>query len=272
LNALRAIGLVAFVAGCGAGGDTGGLPTSAPISGGGTYNKVVGTYILVDTSTDLGDPTVLADGPAGPFTLWLTFGGTEIRRSVLPRLGVDASPPAPALVATEAWEGGRVAAPSVERSASGYQMVYEAGIDILATASSDDGTTWTGKTPLGPHGHNPSLAAGALYYDAEGEIWLQDTPTPLLPGTAPEVRVVDAAGRKVWKMVFNCPGHDTPTAICYAGSYDGVHFETTEVPILQPEAPDEFGPTLALGDAQAVLFFGQQPTGLHVRIGAATSP
>src|SRR5262249_36905883 len=67
------------------------------------------------------------------------------------------------------------------------------------------------------------------------------------------------------------PGRNS-IAICYAGSWDGASFVTTGVPILQPDQPDETGPSAVLSTDQAILFFAQKPTGLKSRIGAAGAP
>src|SRR5207237_6713676 len=99
-----------------------------PASGATGYHKIEGTYVLLDSAADLSDPTVVADSPAGPFRIWFTWNGREIRRSDLAHLATDATPPRPALAASEPWEQGAVKAPTVDCAPGGAcSMFYETG-------------------------------------------------------------------------------------------------------------------------------------------------
>ncbi|HJZ83769.1 MAG TPA: hypothetical protein VKN99_01310 [Polyangia bacterium] len=261
--------LTVCAAACGTRAEPGNSPENPPFSGAIGYHKIDGTYVLLDPVADLTDPSVVADSPAGPFHIWFTYGGATIRRSDLPHLGTDATPPRPALSASEPWEAGRVAAPSVERAAQGFRMVYEAATDVIAVVVSSDGETWTGKREIA-RGHTPMLAGGHLFLQDSGFVYREGT--PLFTGTDPDVIVrATPSDRLIWQMFYNCPGRNS-IAICYAGSWDGASFVTTGVPILQPDQPDETGPSAVLSTDQAILFFAQKPTGLKSRIGAAVAP
>src|SRR5207244_33078 len=125
-------------------------------------------------------------------------------------------------------------------------------------------------------GHAPSLVRGFVFYEQDGEVWRAPANTTpalhILTGENPDVHArVTTGERDLWQMFFNCRGRDQiSTAICYAGSYDGEHFVTTYIPILQPDLPDEEGPTGLVDNTAAVLFFGQAPASSPSRIAAAT--
>jgi hypothetical protein len=264
--------VAAWLAACGTGGEAGGPPQNTPVSGATGYDKVDGTYVLVDSNADLTQPTVVADSPEGPFALWFTYSGVEIRRSDLPALGKDATPPRPALAALEPFEGGVVQSPSVERLPDGrYQMLYQAAVGLIAMAESEDGESWTNRRVVGS-GNTPSLASGRIFYERDGMIELGGE--PLLRGISPDVHLrATAGGRPMWQMFFNCPGRDgISVAICFAGSFDGEHFMANYTPVLAPDAPDELGPAQVGGIDRAVLFFAQLPIGGRFRIGAARAP
>jgi hypothetical protein len=273
---MRRVIIVLFCAACGTGGDTSGPPQNAPVSGAGGFTKVMGDYVLLD-SKPLTDPALYATSSSGPFAIWVTRGGTEIWRTDLARIGTDPTPLRPALAATEPWEMGSVAKPSVEHDASGYHMAYEAAGNIIALADSADGEVWTNKRMLGT-GRAPSLASGFVFYESMGEIWRAPAnATPALhiaTGTNPDVHVRQTAGdRPIWQMYFNCTGRDLVSiAVCYGGSFDGENFSTTYIPILQPDLPDEEGPTGFVDNVGAILFFAQTPSGFMTRIAAATAP
>ena len=96
----------------------------------------------------------------------------------------------------------------------------------------------------------------------------------VVSGTNPDVHVRQTPGeRPIWQMFFNCTGRDQVSlAICYAASYDGENFSTTDIPILQPDLPSEIGPSGFIGSESAVVFFAQTPSGFMSRIAAATAP
>ena len=271
----RAI-FILLCASCGTGGATGGPPTNVPFSGAAGYAKVNGDYVLLD-SKPLTAPALLTDSPDGPYAIWMTRGGTEIWRVDLDHLGTDPSPLRMALAPTEPWEMGSVANPSVERDATGFHMAYEAAGSVIALADSTDGESWTGKRMLGP-GHAPALVHGFVFYDDGADVWRapvgSEPPVHALAGTNPDVHLRQTAGeRPLWQMFFNCTGRDqVSTAICYAASYDGENFTSTDIPILQPDLPSEIGPSGFIGSESAVVFFAQTPSGSMSRIAAATAP
>jgi hypothetical protein len=252
---------------CGSQPSTGAPPTNQPISGTGTYSKIDGTYV-VSAAVNLSDPAVVASSTAGPFALWFTYADNEIRRSDLPTLKGTATSPRPALTATEPWEGGSVAAPALERTQSGYRMVYEAAGGVLGQATSSDGEQWSNKQQIGM-GHHPSIAGGSLYYDTGGQIFRDGI--ALFSGASPDVHVFTTfADRMQWLIFYECPA-TMSVSICAAGSFDGTHFTLGTTPLLPAVAPDERGPAAVLGGTSAVMFFWQL-AGASPRIGAATTP
>jgi hypothetical protein len=271
---MRAAVLAALLAGCGAGSGESGPPANPPFSGAAGYVKVPGDYVIVDSQIDLGDPAVLTDSADGPFALWITRNGSEIWRTDMARIGTNPTPLRPAVLPTEPWEQGRCAKAAVERDATGFHMAYEAAGSTVALADSSDGEHWTQKRMLGP-GHAPSLRRGFVFYEQLGQIWRApasgEAAFPIVVGTNPDMRVrTTPAERELWQLFFNCPGQGgASVAICYAGSFDGEHFATGDVPLLQPDAPSELGPTGFVGDDAAILFFGQTPAGFRSRIAAA---
>jgi hypothetical protein len=265
---------LACALGCGTQDSPGNPPAHAPFAGSTGYRKVAGVFVLLDPSVDVTDPTVVADSPDGPFAIWVTYGGAEIRRADLSHLGTDPSPLRPALSPAEPWEGARVAAPSVVRNGTGYQMAYEAADGVLATAESQDGEHWSDRRQVG-RGKTPALAGGRLFYvdQLDGQIWSGATPTGIRGGAPDVIARPGADGRIVWQLFFECPGTGgLSIGICYAGSFDGTSFRRTALPIFSPDVPDERGPAAVLGVDHATLFFAQQPTGFPVRIGAAVAP
>jgi hypothetical protein len=268
--------------GCGTGGTPGASPSNSPVSGATGYQKISGTYVLAVASVDLADPAVVADSASGPYHIWMTYAGSEIRRSDLPNLGTDPTVPRPALAATESFEQGRVAAPSVAHDASGWHMAYEAADGVIALADSEDGEAWTNKRVV-TLGHAPSLLGTQVFFEQAGEIWALEsgpkettpttamTPVHVLTGSSPDAHIVTTlAGRPLWQLFFNCSSPASPSiAICYAASFDGRSFESNGIPVLSPGAPDELGPSQVSGEGLDVLFFAQAPTGLRSRIGVA---
>jgi hypothetical protein len=276
-----ALALTSLLVACGAGGEPGGPPANSPNAGVSGYTKIKDTYVLADATAALSEPAVVADSPDGPFQIWVTYAGTDIRRADLPALGMPATPLRPALAATEPWEGSRVLAPSIERTASGtYQMVYEAAGGVIGRADSTDGETWTAKRMV-TLGHHPTLAAGVLMYEQDGAVVAETAdafpPLPIVTGTSPDLHLrTTAAGRQVWALFYNCPGASGTAgpsiAICFAGSFDGIHFVVSASPALDPRAPDELGPAAILGETGGTLFFAQVAGPSPLRIAAAQSP
>ena len=311
---MRAL-VIVFASGCGLGwidgndDPTAGLPTA----GAGPYVRLerddttpaTEPRFLDELRANLDDPTMLAGG-AG-LRVWFTRATTEPVTSEIhytettsPR-ALPAVGPMAVLAATEAWEEGSVASPSVIAvPAGGFVMFYEGGVAMpaIGRAVSTDGIAWT-KDPL------PVLAGasspGAVVVG--GETWLFATrpgeagiwravdggggfafdaapviaPRPETPEAFDALSVSDPFALAVPKLdggqrihLWFAGATETPTpavAIGYAASFDGIEWLRFggDKPML---IADAFAPTVVLEPAGGLMLFAE-PLGSNTVVSAA---
>ena len=158
---LRVILLAIVIGGCGLDpfSEGPGGADNLPTSGSGPYARFESDdntpadepFVVFDNSADLSDPSVLTGGLG--LRIWMTRTPTNTTDSqvfyveVASPHDVPPNPPSLALAADQAWEGGRVAAPSVIDLGGGHlAMFYEGGAtspQIGRADSQDNGATWT---------------------------------------------------------------------------------------------------------------------------------
>ena len=146
-------------AGCGLGWlDASSSDDGLPTTGAGPYGKLetddstaaLEPWLLYDLTVDLSDPSALGRTDGG-LRIWVTRAVTgsdlaEIWYAEVPSIhSIPDVEPAPALIADQPWEEGRVAAPNVVRRGRQLVMFYEGGVVAPAigrATSDDDGATW----------------------------------------------------------------------------------------------------------------------------------
>ncbi len=194
-----AVGLaLVALGGCGLGltDDTSGGRDHLPAAGAGPFRRLAfdadtpleEPLLAADRIIDFDEPAVLA-APGGGFRYWLSrepadlpLGDTEIWAGALTALTAAPSGPAPALVADQAWEQGRVAAPAVVVDPGDRRhltMFYEGGLaapQIGRADSFDDGATWQ------KHGAPVLAAASSPGAAWDGVDWLLAIERPAAPG------------------------------------------------------------------------------------------
>lgn len=220
-------------AGCGLGilGDESGGGDNLPTQGAGPYGKpdidfetpAEEPYVLEDPRGSLVDPSALWRDDGG-FRIWMgridddaENDETEIYYAELPSI-TEFPDRAPGLVMSpsEAWEGVRVARPSViELDDGSLVMFYEGGDGHIGRADSTDGISWT------KHAGNPVLS------DAGN----------------PGVALVDDGTGPQWVLFVTRPGED---GIFRADSIDGVDWTLDPRPVIvpRPVKPEAFDPFL----------------------------
>jgi len=310
-KAVRAAALLLVTSGWGLGlfePESGGCD-NLPTLGAGPYGKpqvdfdtlADEPHVVDDSRASLVDPAALERDDGG-FRLWYgreadnSVGESEIWYAEIPSI-TDLPDVAShvLMTATQPWEEGRVAAPSITAlSDGGLVMYYEGGVAAPAIGraeSADDGQSWTKSSdnPVLTGAAEPSAVEHggiwALYFTVPGESgihraestdgldWLVDDepvilPRPDLAEAFDSVSVSDPAaivrltpaGQAHYGMFFNGRTGDDVAAIGFAGSFDGVSWERFggPDPVLHPVAPEEHGPAVVLRSAQGFLFFHQQ--------------
>src|SRR5689334_2922851 len=147
-RAVAAMAMVVVVlAACGIPGGEGGGSSHLPTSGGGPYEKPAGDsttpaeepYVIVDATADLTDPSVLPSSDGG-FDIWFTRDAKEIWYAHLPTIhDLPDVGPIVTFAADEAWEDGRVRAPSVLDDGGDRRVMYYQGADDrIGRARSED--------------------------------------------------------------------------------------------------------------------------------------
>ncbi len=271
-------------------------------------------FVLFDREAELYDPEVLTGG-AG-LRIWMTRevpgppdNDQQIFYAEVPSVHDEATiAPRLALAADQAWEEGRVAAPTVVDQGGGQLvMFYEGGVAARAIGradSSDDGATWTKlAAPVLADATAPAAALAddrfELYVtrpDAPG-IWratgtdiftLDGAPIVVArPGLAkafdaggvadPEI-VIDreTTGRLHWGLFFvgdNVMPSDAANVIAavgYAGSFDGVTWDRFGGAGAQLAAPAT-GPAVILSPAHGLMLYVEVKRG-NRSIAAAHNP
>jgi hypothetical protein len=282
---------------------TAGLPTA----GAGPYGRLAiddttpaaEPQLLDDNAAFLSDPSVLRDddgrlrvwyvrAPAGDPALAAIHHAEVPDEHDVPDVG-----PVAVVVADQAWEEGRVAAPSVIEDGAGLVMYYQGGATTpaIGVARSTDGTTWQkDPAPVLPAAGAP----GAVIVD--GATWLFVT-RPGMPGIwravdAGQGFVLDAAPvvspRPSLADAFDRATVGDPTALAvprrgggtrihlwftgttedpmedpavgYAGSFDGVTWERfgLENPMLAGFAT---GPSVVLEASRGLMVFAEPNRG-----------
>ncbi len=208
------------------------------------------------------------DAPRLPVPAWSAFAARGILRSP-PRAngqrGFDEG--TPALTATAEWEGGHVEDPWTVVDDDGHARLYyaAAGGIGLAEAPTVGGTFVSAGAPVieGEGVRRPSVVRGLddagflmLFerggrieraHSSDGRTWTQDGPvtlpalaarderddTEVSVGSPGVVRARTSAGRTVLRMYYESRRGDGQVLIAMAGSFDGVSFETLEVPVVE---------------------------------------
>lgn len=298
----RSAAFLAWLTGCGMGlldGEGGGAD-NLPTLGAGPYAKPLVGAVLTDGAGSLLDPTALPRAGGG-YRLWCGWqpdnsDASEIWYAELSALGEPAAvEPNLVLRATEVWEEGRVARPSViEVSDSLLVLMYEGGLNersIGRADSSDGGKTWQKHpdNPLLVDGQGPSLvradeewqlfftraqSAGIYRATSADGLAYQAAELPVLsprPGLAdafdgavladPAVtRHVTTSGRPQYSMFVNGTDQQGDVSIGFAGSFDGVTWDRFlgPDPVLEAGPPSEHGPSALVSDVLGVMFFHQR--------------
>ncbi len=236
-------------------------------------------------------------------------GVSAIGRAEVPSLhDLPDVAPLVAMVASEPWEEDRVAAPAVIARGRDLVMFYEGGIATPAIGmaiSSDGGETWTREPdPVLTGAADPTVTFADdrfhLFVTRPGEdgVWRATsedglgfafdpapaiTPRPDLAAAFDALGVGDPfvliqtsdAGRQHWGLWFTGTAEtpdagDAPTAIGFAGSFDGIAWERFggAEPVLTAPAA---GPCVLLDAGTGTLLFDEVDR-LHLRISAAVHP
>jgi hypothetical protein len=326
LPLVAAASAICFIAGCGLDPfDEGpGGSQNLPTLGAGPYARFDSDdatpadepFVLFDRDAELFDPAVLAGGPG--LRIWMSRevpgppdDDTQIYYAELASVhDVPKDAPRLALAADQAWEQGRVAAPTVvDLGGKHLVMFYEGGVmtkQIGRADSTDDGATWTkAAAPALAGAMEPSAAyvngRFELYVTRPGSpaIWRATAPSdgpftfdagPVLeprPGLAkafdansldqPCVVVNrESTGRLHWGLYvvgYDAVPDDAGSAhpaIGYAGSFDGVSWERFGGAAAQLGAP-AVGPAVLLTPANGLLLYVDIKRGLRA-IAAAHNP
>lgn len=269
-----------LTAGCGLGltDERSGGSENLPTAGAGPYIRLAPDpdtpsnepLVVEERFFGFGDPSPMLRDDGG-FRLWfgrtdpLVSGESEIWYAELPDLHeLPDRGPEPALVATEAWEAGRVAGPHVVDLGDGELAMFYEGGDPTSPAvgradSSDDGATWT-KYPDNPvlidataptvvfleqawlmYTTRPSRPGIFLVDSADGINW-QFSSEPVIEARPELDEAFDAfdvgdpyvivrrteAGVVLYSLWFNGvdgPSEDSDIAVGYAGSFGGLVWE-----------------------------------------------
>jgi hypothetical protein len=181
--------LLLLVAGCGAGGDSGGGSSHLPVSGAGPFRPLEpDPTVLDDVLADLDDVVVVRRGDA--LGAWVTAtrnGVTAIEHADAFTLAMRFGDLVPALAADQDWERGAVRAPAVVDGPP-WLLFYAAGGAIgWAVADDAGGHAWQkGPGPtLEANGAEEGAALGSpaavrlgdrvrVYYTGGGRVWAKE--------------------------------------------------------------------------------------------------
>ena len=271
-------------------------------------------FVFFDRSAELFDPTVIAGGPG--LRVWMSReepgppdDDTQIYYGeVASAHDVPAGPLTLALAADQAWEQGRVAAPTVvDLGGKHLVMFYEGGTTARAIGradSTDDGATWTKlAAPVLSGAMQPSAAFAndrfELYVTRPGSpaIWravgtdaFAFDAGPVLEPRPGLMKAFDAdsldhpcivvhresTGRLHWALFvvgYDAMPDDAGSAhpaIGYAGSWDGASWERFGGPAAQLGAP-AVGPAVLITPAHGLMLYVDTKRGLRA-IAAAHNP
>ncbi len=323
---MRACWLLVLASGCGIGiaDDASGGSDDLPTAGAGPYKKLTADentpadepWLATDRVIDFTEPALVAR-PGGGFTFFFTrespdppVGDSEIWRGAIADFThLPDEPPAPVLVADQAWEEGHVAAPSIVDLGGGHLLAYyEGGLAAPALGraeSTDGGRTWQ-KSPA-PVLADAALASvatdGALWLAAftrpgepglwlarsdDGVAWVADSVPILLPTGVPDsfeatalasphlAWLEESSGRGHWALWYGGleelpdPGDAPRYAIGYAASFDGMDWDRLGGGRPVLSAPAGAPAVLVDGPRGTLLF--DAPNGRRMAVGVALHP
>jgi hypothetical protein len=298
--------LALFLAGCALLGDPGGGNQNLPLSGVGPFGKlsdITGKtplqepFVITDPTSPISDPAPLVL-PDGSLRIFYGRGGSEIWRADLPS-SLTQLPSMPATVLAPTGDEGRTAAPSVVQRGNQLFLYYETVGGIARATSLDGGASFSRDGMVLPGAARPGAVLVVevifLYFTRPGDpaLWVATStdgrafnvaPDPALEPsgstwdvaglTDPSAAVAMPTGpRGEIHVGLYYTGTDANgvSAIGYAGSDDGVHFQAVPTPIMEPGLPNESGPAAILTPGRAILLFTQDRSG-KLAIGAAVDP
>ena len=275
------LGLAGALAGCGFGfaDDTSGGHDNLPAAGAGPFRRPAfdldtpldEPWLATDPGFDFDEPAALPRAGGG-IRYWLgvepadlPVGDTQIWAGDLAGLGAAPSILQPALIADQAWEQGRVSAPTLITDGDHLTMFYEGGLADPAIGradSLDDGRTWQKHgAPVLTAARSPGVAWDGAHWllaverPAAAGLWLARSDdgvaftldaTPVFTARTTVTGAFDSVairepsltwsqpstGRGLWAMWFAgtdmpMPTDDNPWrfAIGYAASFDGVSWQ-----------------------------------------------
>lgn len=300
----------------------GGGDSNLPTLGAGPFGKPLidfdtpaeEPFVVIQPLAQLYEPAVL-DRSDGGFRLWFSRQAddedtVEIWTTEVPSIYQQPDVAlAPALVADQDWEEGRVGAPAVVSERDGnLLMLYEGGMTrrhVGLARSTDGGATWT-KSPDNPvilDAFAPAIGATSDGFLAvfsrpgdetslyaadsnDAESWTSRD-QPIIEARLDDAAAFDrqtvmspsltiqetAAGRLHFGLHFGGRNRNGDASIGYAASYDGLTWERFfgSDPVLSDNPPEELGPSLIIRGSTAFLFFSQ-PRQLRGAIAVAIHP
>ncbi len=281
-------------------GPTGGSD-NLPVSGGGPFKLFDSSEglgfdpprILVDLSGDYDHPVVLRHGSA--LAIWVTFeknDTTQILHADAAQFEKGFAAPDTVLVADQAWEGGKVLAPSVIEGEP-WLMFYATGAGTIGLATSTDGHAWSKQAgPIFSQTEAVSLPSAVkigdrlrLYFWAGGAIWAVESPYAAVVAGTPSWQPVDGdlatptrdpmlgglpfaasigrafarveetpSGRVRHDLFVGGMGLDQKATSGWAATYEGTSFEPFSLPIATAGVTSP----MAIADGARALMFAVQ--------------